>query len=79
MVKATTEKDEAGTISVEVCVLGSEIKTVCLEEGATVEMAVTAAGFDTSRTVKCSGEVVALEDQVEDGDRLIITDKVKGG
>lgn len=64
---------------VKVAVLGGEVKPVFLTPGSTVEDALNAAGVDTGSTVKCGGSEVALVDEVESGDLLVVTSKVKGG
>lgn len=71
--------DADSGVKVEVLVLGGEVKTVFLGEESTVEDALEAAGVSTSSTVKCRGEVVELNDFVDNGDKLVVTNKVKGG
>lgn len=78
MVRSTSASPDAG-INVSVAVLGGEVVPLFLPEGSTVEAALTAAGMDTSSTVKCQGAEVSLGDICQEGDRLFITTKVKGG
>ena len=73
------ESDGDNAIEVKIALMGGEVSLVALTAEATVEEALEAAGVDTDRNVKCNGESVNLSDIVEDGDRLIITDNVKGG
>ncbi len=76
-----TQESNAGSnaIEVKVCVLGGEVKTVALGQDATVEDALVAAELSTSVTVKCNGVEVSLGDLVDNGDKLIVVNKVKGG
>lgn len=69
----------ADGINVDVVVLGGEVKPLLMANDCTVEDCLTAAGFDTSSTVKVGGTEVALGDHPENGDRLVVTNKVKGG
>ena len=67
------------TKEVQVLQYGSDNESFDVDVEATVEDVLNEAGIDTDRTVKCDGEVVALTDIPDNGDRLCIADKVKGG
>lgn len=71
--------DTDDTIEVEVVQLGAAIITVVLPEGSTVADALAAAGKDRNLAVKIAGEEVENDGVLEDEDRLIIANKVKGG
>jgi len=68
-------------IEVKVGRVGAEIKEVSLEEGATVEEALVAAGLSakTSETVRINGEDADFDDEVEDGDRVMLVKDIRGG
>lgn len=76
------KKSDPKTIEIEVLPIGNEKKTFTLEEGAIVEDAIEAYGLDTEQAeVRCNGEMLEMDDEVNDGDRLIVltSGKVKGG
>ena len=77
MVRSASNPEQG--IEVTVAVLGGELKKVFLEPGKTVADALEAAGLDPNQTVKVNGEEVNPDDQPEAGDRLVVTNKVKGG
>lgn len=66
-------------ITVEVVVLGEEVKNLFMETGCTVADCLEKAGYDVSSTVKVNGNEVDSADHPENGDRLVVTNKVKGG
>ena len=81
MPKKKSRNEEPETISVKVATIGGEVKEFNLEEGATVEDALNAYGIDpdSSKKLRVDGEPVDLEDELEDGDYLTVSSKVKGG
>lgn len=78
MIRTGTTSDTDG-INVSIAVLGGEVTPLFMAVGSTVEQALVAAGLATTSVVKCRGEEVSLADVLEEGDRLFITTKVKGG
>lgn len=78
MVRRNDSGGEAD-IEVKVAILGQAVKTVLLPVDSTVGDALEAAGHSANSTVKCNGEDVDSTDTVEDGDRLTVSSKVKGG
>jgi hypothetical protein len=66
------EVPSTDTISVEIGTVGGSIHKVLLSEGATVADALLASNYPEDSEVRCSGEVYAGTDLVEDGDTLII-------
>lgn len=72
---------ETSDITVKVARTGGTVKEVLLAEGATVEEALTAAEIeygDNSR-IRVAGESVELDTELEDGDYVTVSGKVKGG
>lgn len=74
-----TKKSKVNTsITVTVSKIGEEVKTIALEEGATVEDALTIAGY-AGHSARVNDEAVDLDDTLEDGDDLWVGSSVKGG
>lgn len=66
-------------ISVTVVQAPSTVKSVTLQEGDTVADAIRAAGFSSDgQEVRVDGERVNLDDQVDAGERVILTKRIKG-
>lgn len=68
-------------ITVRVAKIGSTVKEVLLETGATVEDALNAAEIDASGStrMRISGEEVELDSEVEDGDLITLSGNIKNG
>lgn len=81
MRKKETAKKEVDTISVRVAQIGGEIKEIALEEGSTIEDALNAAGIDPNggQRIRVDGETAELQDELEDGDYVTLSGKIKGG
>jgi sulfur carrier protein ThiS len=77
--KATKSRASRTEIDVKVAQLGSPVTEVTITKGGTVADALKAAGVKTGGvTVKCAGRKVELDDLPDHGDRLTISDPVKG-
>jgi len=74
-----TRKSTASEKEVKIAQLGTRVESVLVDIEATVEDCLVAGGFDTNVEVKCGGKVVSLSDVPDDGDRLVLADKVKDG
>jgi sulfur carrier protein ThiS len=74
-------KAQSPEIRVEVMSLGGEVKTVLLNGSHTVADALNAAGLPENSEVRCNGEVYSGNDEVENGDSLMVLagEKPKGG
>ena len=77
MVKRKEAAD--GGIKVEVVELGNESRTFYVEEGASVGDVLEMAGYSAGTVAKVDGVEASASDEVEDGDLLVVTNKVKGG
>lgn len=60
-------------ISVVVRQLGASDITVTVEDWATVADILSEAGLSTAKEVRYNGQVVALNDEPENGDVLVVT------
>lgn len=76
---ARSQESSDDVIEVKVAMLGSEVKTLALPKDSTVADALDAAGYSSESRVKVSGEEVSPSDMLDDGDRMIVTNSVKGG
>ena len=76
--KKKTSSSGNGTIDVKIAQLGTSVIEVTIKKGETVEDALEAAGVSTKGVIKCAGREVDLSDQPDHGDRLTISDQVKG-
>jgi len=86
MVRRVTERESSensNVIKVTLVPLGGEVKTVALKEDSTVGQTVEAAGYDSDNVEvrNSDGDVLGMEDIVEDQDELtLLSDsKVEGG
>lgn len=67
-------------ITVKVARLGNTVQEVALNEGASVEDAITAANLEVDgEDVRVNSSNARLSDEVEDGDIVTLVPKVKGG
>jgi len=67
-------------ITVKVARLGTTVQEVALNEGASVQDALTAAGLSVDgEDVRVNSSNAGLNDEVEDGDIVTLVPKVKGG
>lgn len=82
MMRKKVESGEENVILVKVLPMGSSPVEVTLPEGATVQDALDATGYNGA-TARVDGEVADSEDTLDDGDRLVVTntssDKIEGG
>ena len=76
-----TKKEERNEIEVKVARTGGKPEVYVLEEGATAEDALDAAGITYNRRdrVRINGDIAELDDELEDGDRVTVTGKIQGG
>lgn len=75
------EEDEGTGILVKVARTGGLVKEVALNGGRTVEDAIDAAEMEYSSRdrIRIDGEPADLDDELEDGNIVTLTGKVKGG
>lgn len=68
-------------IFVKVAKTGGLTHEVCLNGDRTVKDALDTAGveYSESNRIRVNGEDVDLDTELEDGDRVIVSSKVKGG
>ena len=67
-------------ITVKVARLGTTVQEVALNEGASVQDAITAADLAVDgEDVRVNSSNASLSDEVEDGDIVTLVPKVKGG
>lgn len=68
-------------IEVRVALLGGEVKTLTLSEGATVSDALDRVDIDmTGKQFYVDGEKADMQDELENGDVLsVVTENTKGG
>ena len=80
MARRTDAVDET-EIFVKVARTGGAVHEVCLNGDRTVEAALKAAGvdYDDNSRIRINGEEVDLDDQVESGEIVTISGKIKGG
>lgn len=66
---------------VKVARTGGTVTEVMLEEGATVEDALSSAGLSTgdSERVRLNGRQSELDDEVSNGDIVTVAGKIEGG
>ena len=66
---------------VKVAKLGDVVKEVALSEGATVQTALEAAGYNVEEgyTVTLNGETTSTDTTLKGGDIIILTPKIEGG
>jgi len=74
-------KRKSDDIIIKVGRVGAEVKEVSLEDGATVEEALEAAGLSskTSESVRVNGEDVDLDYELSDGERVMLVKDIRGG
>jgi len=72
MARHNEAPSQADAISVEIGTVGGSIKKVLVPVGATVAEALEAADYPANAEVRCSGEVYAGDDVLDDGDVLIV-------
>lgn len=67
-------------ITVKVARLGTTVQEVALDEGASVQDALTAAGLSVDgEDVRVNSSNASLTDEITDGDIVTLVPKVKGG
>ena len=67
-------------ITIKVARLGTTVQEVALNDGASVQDALTAAGLTVDgEDVRVNSSNAGLNDEVEDGDIVTLVPKVKGG
>jgi len=68
-------------ITVKVARLGTAVQEVALNEGASVQAALSAAGLEIggSEEIRINESTAGLNDEVEDSDIVTLVPKVKGG
>lgn len=68
-------------IEVKVARTGGEVKTVLLNGDRTVADALDAASisYDENSRIRVNGEEVDLDDVLKDGERVVLSGKIKGG
>lgn len=78
---ARKAKKHTDDIEVKVAQTGGEVKVYLLEEGDTVETALEKAGInaDSAKRIRVNGDAADLDDELEDGDRITVSGKIKGG
>lgn len=64
-------------IIVSIGTLGGTLRTVVLNQEATVADALSVAGLDAGSEVRCNGEVYRGDDKVDQGDTLIVISGAK--
>lgn len=71
----------AQSIFVKVAKLGGRVSEVSLEEGTTVQDAITASGLEQGQLkARLNGEATTLGIEVEDGDVItLVPQTIKGG
>jgi len=80
MARPAKKKKKSEEILVRVGKTGGEVKEYAFEEGATVEDALETAKLNgDSVRVRVNGKAAELDDELEDGDIVMVAGKVKGG
>lgn len=76
-----TQQEETDTILVKVARAGGTVQEVCLNGNRTVADALRAANieFDDTSRLRVDGETVELDDELEDGEIVTMSGKIKGG
>lgn len=67
------------SIEVTLARMGEAVQSYLMPADSTVGQVLDQAGISRSSAVKVNGEVVGLEDLVDDGDRLVIAQKTEAG
>lgn len=69
------------SVNVEIAITGGEVVTYNFSEEPTVAEALERANIDAdeSSKVRVNGEKAEMDDTLEDGDTLTLTNKIKGG
>lgn len=79
--KNMSRRDSDEGIFVKVARTGSSSIEVCLNGGRTVEDALEAAGLNkkASEEIRVNGEDAELDDELDDGDRVVLVKNIEGG
>ena len=74
-------EEEDGAILVKVARTGGQVVEVSLNGGRTVEDAIDAADieYNSRDRIRVNGEPADLDDDLEDGDIVTLSGKIKGG
>jgi putative ubiquitin-RnfH superfamily antitoxin RatB of RatAB toxin-antitoxin module len=81
--KASTAKKAVGTISVVVCKLMENLKTIKVAKGATVQDVLRVGGIKLNgeevKDLRVNGNAVKMTDKVKAGDIITAVPQVDGG
>lgn len=80
--RTTTRRTaEPAEIFVKVARTGGVAQEICLNGNRTIEDALKAAGIDYSggSRIRVSGQLAELDQELKDGQRVIVSGKIKGG
>lgn len=81
MIKVSRRRDSDEGIFVKVARTGSSAIEICLNGSRTVEDALEAAGLNkkASEEIRVNGEDAELDDELDDGDRVVLVKNIEGG